>query len=397
MRILLILPGLLISITSHSQITTNFNPERAKDMAELCNSFTHLDLYGDDKSVIPKGYKKTFTSDDIGMDNKFQVYKKKNDIGVIHIRGSTKNPKSWMANINSAMIPAKGTMTFDGKPFDYTFAKTPEAAVHSGYVISIAAMRGLILKHIRRLNEQGIYDIIITGHSQGGALTNMLMAYLSNLPDETLDPKNTFKAYAFAATMIGNDIFAKEYRIRYCDKGLSYNIVNPEDPITRLPLSYKNNEKEMLVNNLKRFMNEEQSLNFQQMLTDGAALLLQENLDTLVYNTSKRLNRNIERELGPLELPERKDDHNYQYLCNRQEIEPVEYPKVLKDSSMLENEELVTGYERTEEGHFKNEEFYKDESWNYQHKPYNYYAGFLKTYFPKEYEALEPKYLDENL
>jgi len=48
-------------------------------------------------------------------------------------------------------------------------------------------------------------------------------------------------------------------------------------------------------------------------------------------------------------------------------------------------------------GYFKNDEFYRQEPKSWQHKPYNYYVMVLKMYFPEQYEALEKKYLMENI
>jgi hypothetical protein len=103
------------------------------------------------------------------------------------------------------------------------------------------------------------------------------------------------------------------------------------------------------------------------------------------------------KDVGPVEIPAYVDDINYQRLENRIEIEPVVFPKMLKDSSILKNETLMHMYMRDPNGDFYNKELYATESWSYQHKPYNYYVSILKMYFPDEYRQLRRKYLPENV
>jgi hypothetical protein len=96
-------------------------------------------------------------------------------------------------------------------------------------------------------------------------------------------------------------------------------------------------------------------------------------------------------------MPEYVKDIRYYKLSERIEVPPVEYPRVLKDSSILHNDSLMAVYTRDAEGHFINTDLYKKEPWAYQHKPYNYYVSILKMYFPEQYATLPKKFLQENL
>ena len=86
---------LLISVNLNAQLKPGFEPEEAQDLIAICNSYTFLELYEDDTDIIPKGYKKKFTSETIGMDNQFQIYST-GKTGVIHFRGSTSQVTSWI-------------------------------------------------------------------------------------------------------------------------------------------------------------------------------------------------------------------------------------------------------------------------------------------------------------
>jgi len=391
MRACLIVFFLLFHFSVFGNITPGFIESEARDMIAICNSFTFLDIYGEDERILPKHYEKRYTSGVFGMDNKYQIYQK-GDIAIFNLRGSTDKKISWLENIHSAMIPAQGTIQVQGEAFNYCFARDTAAAVHSGYALGLAYFARDILYHIEVLNREGIYNFIITGHSQGGALANMLRAYLENLPSDQLSQRNQFKTYAFAAPMVGNHAFANEYYVRYGTDNTSYNIVNSFDPIPKFPLSYKEKPRNFS-DYLQSMIFEPGSFSFK----DGAMMLFEDKLTNIVQNFSNSVSNQISKDLGSISMPDYVQDINYAPIANTIELPPVRYPKILKDPGILENDSLMAVYKRDSNGEFVNEELYKSEPWSYQHKPYNYYVAFLKKFYPRQYQALEPKYLPENL
>jgi hypothetical protein len=394
MKIFLIFLAAILSIPSFGQSKDGFKKEEARDMVAICNSFTFLELYKSDNEILPADYKKIYTSRVFGMDNKYQIYKN-GHIAVINLRGSTANKLSWLENINSAMIPAKGVIKTSGDKFEYCFAKNPNAAVHSGFALGMAFLYKDILLQINNLNKEGIHHIIITGHSQGGALANMLRAFLENLSHDEISKKNKFKTYAFAAPMVGNKEFSEEYNNRYALNGSSFNIVIPGDLVPTFPLNY--NDTSYIAKNLKTLLFERESFNLTKAATDGLAILLEKKILKSVGFVGSSASGQISRDLGEVVMPPYVDDINYHTLNTRVEINPVAYPKILKDSTILKNDSLMTVYKRGNDGTFLNKELYEKEPWNYQHKPYSYYTSILKSYFPHDYNALRRKYLPENL
>jgi hypothetical protein len=236
---------------------------------------------------------------------------------------------------------------------------------------------------------------MLTGHSQGGALANLLRAYLENLPDSLLSDKNQFKTIVFGAPMIGNKVFAEEYTQRFSNSMTSFNIINPADPVPKFPVSYK--DSGFISDNLVALFSEKERIDMGKMLNDGFFLLFEDAISNSIKKFSHSASEQISKELGQVSLPEYLDDFNYRYLDARVEIPPVEYPKILKDSSILENDSLMAIYPRGEDGEFLNQELYKKEPWAFQHKPYNYYVSVLKKYFPEQYAVLNKKFLSENL
>jgi hypothetical protein len=372
---------LLVSVSSFAQIEPGFQKEEARDMIAICNSFTFLELFDSDEIIIPQGYKKHYTSPVLGMDNMYQIYTN-GKTAVINFRGSTCNKLSWLENIYSSMIPAKGKMEVSGKKFKYCFAKDEDAAVHAGYSLGIAFLSEDLIHQIKFLNKKGIHSFIITGHSQGGALANMSRAYLENLSRWKIRKKNKFKTYAYAAPMVGNKEFSAEYNNRYGACQTSFNIVNPSDPIPKLPFSYC--DSNYVSSNLKTFLFDNESFSFKKMIADGISLILEKSTNSLCSQVSKQ----IAKEVGPFKMPRYLKETNYYSLNNRIEIPPAIFPKILKDNFQTK---IIMALTKKEDG-IANKLLYEKESWTFQHKPYNYFTTILKIHFPVEYESLKKKF-----
>lgn len=378
----------------HAQLQPGFDKTEARAALMMCNSFTFIDLYNTDEAILPLGYVKRYTSPVFGMDNMYQVYTK-GDVAYINFRGSTDKQISWLENVTASMIPAKGLIEANDEKWNYTFAKDPKAAVHSGYALGIAFLRKDVLEQIGKLNKEGVFNIIITGHSQGGALANMLRAYLENLPANQLTKKNKFKTYAFAAPMVGNKEFAAEYNSHIASTGTSFNIVNAADPVPTFPVSY--NDTSYIQSHLTTLITDRESFSVKKLLAEGSMILFDQKLDNVVNWMGGNTNRRIAKNVGPVIMPKYVEDINYHRLSKRMELPPVEYPKMLKDPNILKNDSLMAIYERDGEGNFTNPDLYKKQPMFFQHKPYNYYVTFLKVYFPEEHAVLKKKYLQENL
>ena len=378
--------------SSFGQIKGGFNPTEAKEMIALCNSYTFLDLYNSDVQIIPAGWKKIYTSGVFGMDNKYQIFRK-GDLAVLNFRGSTEKSISWMENIYSAMIPAKGQMVLQGDTFNYRFSDEPKAAVHAGYALGIGYLSKDIIHQIAYLNSQNVFNIILTGHSQGGSLVHLLRSYLESMKGTEISEKNKFKTYAFANPMVGNEDFVTDYNRSFCSDSTSFSIVNPQDLVTNMPLSYDNSSPENIINTL--ITGGETDI---KQMAIGLFLQRYENeLGGFIQNISTKLNKQISDELGEVKMPQYVDDIKYVPMQTRIELDAFDYPKALRDSSILKNDSLMQVYKRDSQGNFLNEEVYKQQPKFFQHKPYNYYAGILRKYFPAEYKVMKRKYLKENL
>lgn len=373
----------------HAQMAAGYNNTEVRDAIALCNSFTFLNVLKDDSEIIPKGYSRTFKSTVTGTDNLFHIYQKEK-VGYVVFRGSTANMVSWMQNIASAMIPAKGNMEINNQNYPYCFANDTSAAVHGGYALGIILMSDEILAQINQLNQEGIFDIVLTGHSQGGSLAVMTRAYLENLPKGKLSHENSYKTYAFAAPAVGNVGFAAEYKGRYCTNQSSFSIVNPKDPVPNFPMGFNDNAS--AGSSLLEMFANRGSVDFKSMMLGELFRYFNDTIASIAGNMGANLTQQISREVGTVIMPPYVKDAVYGQHGNRIEILPTEIPKILINPEILKNDSLMAIYQRDAAGNFTDQTLYKPESQWYQHKPYNYYTSILKMYFPDQFKSLKRLY-----
>jgi hypothetical protein len=323
------------------------------------------------------------------MDNKFEVYEN-GEIGVINYRGSTEKIMSWVENFYSAMIPAKGTITIEDELHEYVFAKNENTAVHAGYSLTVVLLSEKIIKEVKALNKKGIYHIVITGHSQGGALATMTRAYLENLHEGELSTKNTFKTYAFAQPMCGNKEFADEYNMSFSENGTSYSIINPKDPVPHLPFNYTE-DKLITKQKIKGWLFGETDFEAKKLGQSAFIRLFEKGLTSYIKNSNALINKVVNLQVGKVELPKYVSDINYYPTGIKKELPEFEYPKIEVDISVLPETEKEN-YEQANDG-----KWYRKEKKFFQHKSYNYYVHTLKEWDTDAYENLETKYLVSDL
>jgi hypothetical protein len=199
-------------------------------------------MFGDStfRANIPLPAYSTFLyrSPVVGLENCWDLYLRKDNVAVISIRGTTASKESWMANFYSAMVPAAGVLHLSKTDsFSYHLADDAKAAVHVGWLLSTAYLSKTIVPKIDSLYQSGIKHFIVMGHSQGGAISYLMTAYLYNLQQKNILPQDIrFKTYCSAAPKPGNLYFAYDYeRITY--GGWAYNVVNTADWVPETPVT----------------------------------------------------------------------------------------------------------------------------------------------------------------
>ena len=190
------------------------------------------------KIAAPQRFHFVYRSPVVGLDNRWDLWSSNDNVAVISIRGTTTSSISWMANFYAAMVPAKGWLQLSEKDsFQYHLADNPKAAVHVGWLVSTAFLSKDILPKIDSLYKAGVKDVLIMGHSQGGAIAYLLTAYLYNLQKQNVLPADIrFKTYCSAGPKPGNLFFAYDYEAM-TQNGWAYNVVNSADWVPETPTS----------------------------------------------------------------------------------------------------------------------------------------------------------------
>lgn len=198
----------------------------------------HGDSIYQSKIPQPIGFERLFLSPEVGLKNRWALWLNDNRTAVISLRGTVNNMTSWLANFHAGMVPAKGSIQIkEGRSFEYNLAEHPQAAIHVGWLIGIASLSETILPKLDSLYHAGTKDIFITGHSQGGALSYLMTAYLLGRQRDGLLPKDIrFKTYCSAAPKPGNLFFAYDYESR-TQGGWAFNVVNAADWVPETPMS----------------------------------------------------------------------------------------------------------------------------------------------------------------
>lgn len=233
---LLVLLTTSIGLCSAQHLKPGFNKDEYIEMLKISAAF------GDSAYVAsfpkPQQYHFVYRSPVVGLDNRWDLYIDNNSIAVISLRGTTANSVSWLANFYAAMVPATGQMQLsENENFSYKLADNPRAAVHAGWLVSMAFLAKDIVPKVDSLYKTGVKDMIILGHSQGGAIAYLLTAYFYHLQQQQLLPPDIrFKTYCSAGAKPGNLYFAYDYEA-LTQNGWAYNVVNSSDWVPEVPFS----------------------------------------------------------------------------------------------------------------------------------------------------------------
>lgn len=252
--------------------------------------------YVSDSNYIaePRVYKLAYRSGEMGLKNLWELWGSGDHVAVICIRGTTTHPDSWLANFYAAMVPAKGELYLaDNDTFRYMLSPDPRAAIHIGWLVATAFLSREILPAMDSAIKAGTKDFIITGHSQGGAISYLLTSYLVSLRESGRIPADvTIKTYCTAAPKPGNLYYAYDFELK-TKGGWAFNVVNTEDWVPETPVSIQTVRDYSEVNPFKTAKSMMRRLSFPQNI-----------VLKYVYNRldkpSRRAQRNFEKYLGRL-------------------------------------------------------------------------------------------------
>ena len=315
---------------SFAQYNPLFNKQEATNLVAICNYWYNGKIDGVDSTYIDSTYKLLYESKPTKMDNVWQFWQKGDNAVVINLRGTTKRSISWFENFYAAMIPAQGEMLLpDSRKVKYKFAENKKATIHTGWAIGVETMLPDILKHIKEANDKGIYNVYITGFSQGGALVHVLRAALEYIPEEQLSSKNIFKVYAFAAPKPGNRFFAYDYASYTSLKNPSYTIINSADWVPQVPFTIQSPDNMVDANPFVALENNDIEMSlFKRIFIKRIYYSMKNPVNKSQKRFKKVLGSDIEKQIknsiGDFETPPNVDDFSYSPVGVQVILEPWE-------------------------------------------------------------------------
>jgi hypothetical protein len=234
-----------------------FSAQECEAILKLNRAF--LDTALDSKfERLADGYEIYHRTPSLGLDNRADIWIRKDSTAVITLRGTTADMGSILEDFYCAMVPAKGVVkTAKDRSFEYILASDERSAVHAGFLIGFAYLAEYLEPQIKQLHDDGYRKFIIGGHSQGGALCYYFSAWLMQMKKRSVYPDISVKTYASAAPKMGNMYFAYDYDNAHLSQW-SFSIVNTADPVPEMPFTTQQvdidmNEPNPILNLMKRF------------------------------------------------------------------------------------------------------------------------------------------------
>jgi len=250
----------LLSLGTYAQppnLKPGFDASECEDIFKL--NFAFLDTVRTNEFLgFVDGHTIHYRSASVGLDNSADLWIRQDSTVVIMLRGTTANMGSILEDFYCAMVPAQGTITLgQDKTFDYQLADDPRAAVHAGFLIGFAYLAQDLRPLIDELYARGYRGYLIGGHSQGGAISYYVSAWLMQLRKKGIYRDIHVKTYASAPPKMGNMYFAYDYDNANRSQW-SFSIVNTADPIPEMPFTTQQvdidmNEPNPILNLMQRF------------------------------------------------------------------------------------------------------------------------------------------------
>lgn len=223
-------------VSAQKKLHAGFDKEEYTEMLRMASSFASDSFTMACKIEEPLHFQRIYRSPVIGLENCWDLWISNDSVAAISIRGSVSKALSWMGNFYAGMVSAQGNLMIKDT-IAYKLTSNPGAAVHAGWLTSSLFLSEDILSKIDSCRMTGIKDFIITGHSQGGAISYIITALLYQKQKDGFIPSDIrFKTYCSAAPKPGNTQFAYEYEA-LTGNGWSFNVVNPVDWVPETPLS----------------------------------------------------------------------------------------------------------------------------------------------------------------
>ncbi len=218
------------------QLKAGFDIEEYLECLRVSSHMDSLRVEAKYLSSEPRHSRQVYTAGEVGFDNSWELWQDtKSGAALIMMRATVSTMSSWGANFNAGMVSARGVIDI-GRKVRYDYCEDSTAHVHGGWTAGMAYMQDDILQKVDSLVKAGVRDFIVSGHSQGGALSQLTTAMLRRCQATGRLPKDLrIKTYSSAAPKTGDYLFAMHYENMTGD--WAFTVVNPDDWVPETPLS----------------------------------------------------------------------------------------------------------------------------------------------------------------
>ncbi len=217
-----------------------FDPAVAKGLIAIDAKLNGLPVDGLPDPPLPSAFgwgdDPIFDSGDLGpFDNRWQLWRNQQGQLVVAIRGTVTTAGSIIEDLLALMIPASGSIGFDGFEVDYKFADDQQAGVHLGFalgafIVLLDGLKGIAAKLIAQGRGK---EVFITGHSQGASVATLVRSFL----EYNLDLDNSYRTYVFAQAKPGNDHYGYDFEGLSANNSTGFRIYNTLDWVPQAPFT----------------------------------------------------------------------------------------------------------------------------------------------------------------
>ncbi|PWV51430.1 lipase family protein [Chitinophaga sp. S165] len=276
------------------QLKPGFDPQEYAELLDI--DFLHADTPWTNVKIPPPQHARlVYRSPETGLYNRWDLWVRNDQTIIISIRGTIGQKESWLENFHAGMIPAIGALKLnDSAVFRYRLAKDSNAYVHAGWTLALASMAPDIVAHVKEYYRKGARNFLISGHSQGGAISFLLRSYLEYLDDPDLPKDITYKTYCSAAPKPGNLYYAYDFDF-ITRNGWGYRVVNTRDWVPETPFSLQTTGD---FNTPNPFMTVKGALKKQNIIVRLVVKSMYNRLDRSTRRASRRMQKLLGKQLA---------------------------------------------------------------------------------------------------
>jgi hypothetical protein len=371
----------LIPIAKKCAILDKIHVQEALEMVALCNTFSLEGYFKNSNALLPYGYRKIAESKETPLHNAVRIFKNDKTLVVV-FRGTVSETNSWLENVHYMQIPAQNELQIESQKYTYNFSIVSQAAVHSGYVLATAYLWEDLKNILSQSMLQGVTKIILTGHSQGGALAQLFLAQMSL---KTNFQHFELTNYSFGSPSIGNQSFSDDYNRRFKNK--SFRFVNTSDFVCKLPLN--NQTFDLDFKGFKAQVDLEMMRDLAQL---GLEILPEEyktQIDKIGEVSDRLTSQSVKLLVGHVVFPRLMNANFFAPTGKTIYLEPMPNPNKANKSIRRNQKSYQKGLDLLMFG-------IKQKLDTYQHNNFTYYNALHKHYGTTAYNRLRLQKLPDN-